>query len=102
MEVVSMLSKNPLDLPKDRKFSKQEIAQAVRWAIMAELDAINFYIQFANAIDDEGIKRVFLDIAKEEKTHVGEFLALLEKLDPEQVEELKAGKEEVDELTGMK
>ncbi len=97
-----MLSKNPLDLPRDRKFSKQEIAQALRWAIMAELDAINFYIQFASAIDDEGIKKVFLDIAKEEKTHVGEFLALLEKLDPEQVQELEEGKKEVEELTSTK
>jgi len=40
-----------------------------------------------------------LDIAKEEKTHVGEFLEMLLKLDEEQVKELKNGKEEVEELT---
>jgi hypothetical protein len=40
----------------------------------------------------------FLDVAREEKTHVGEFMALLLNLDEEQVEELEAGKEEVEEL----
>ena len=38
--------------------------------------------------------------AKEEKTHFGEFQALLLKLDKEQVEELEKGKEEIEELTG--
>jgi rubrerythrin len=39
-----------------------------------------------------------LDIAKEEKTHVGEFLALLTELDKQQKEELEKGNEEVEEL----
>ena len=43
---------------------------------------------------------VALDVAKEEKTHVGEFQAMLLKLDAEQVEELAHGKEEVEEITG--
>ncbi len=93
-----MLSKNPLVLPKDRKLIKEEVAQALRLAIIAELDAINLYMQLANAIDDERIRNVFLDVAKEEKTHVGEFLALLEMIDSEQVEELKAGRKEVEEI----
>ncbi len=92
------MSKNPLELPKSRKFSREELAQAVRLAIIAELDAINLYIQLAEAVDDEDIKKVFLDIAREEKTHVGEFLAILKRLDPEQVSELKAGEKEVEEL----
>lgn len=93
-----MLSKNPLIIPKDRKFSKEEVAQALRLAIIAELDAINLYVQLANAVDDEKIKSVFLDVAREEKTHVGEFLTLLELIDSEQVEELKAGRKEVEEI----
>ena len=36
---------------------------------------------------------------KEEKTHFGEFQALLLKIDREQVKELKEGKKEVDEST---
>ena len=46
------------------------------------------------------MKRVFEDVAKEEKTHVGEFLALLKILDKEQAEELRKGAEEVGELSG--
>ena len=93
-----MMSKNPLDLPKGRKFSKEELAQAVRLAIMAELDAINMYLQFAQATNDELVREVFLEVAKEEKTHVGEFLAILKELDLEQVKELEAGEGEVKEL----
>lgn len=97
-----MLSKNPLDIiPKNGKFSREQIAQALRYGIIAELDAINLYIQLAEKIDDENIKKVFLDIAREEKTHLGEFLALLQILDPEQVEELRSGYKEVFELTGL-
>ncbi len=98
-----MLSKNPLDLtPPDKKFSKDKVAEALRLSIIAELDAINLYLQLADKIEDERFRRVFLDIAREEKTHVGEFLALLKNLDPEQIAELKAGAEEVEELTGIK
>ncbi len=94
-----MLSQNPLLLP-GKKLGKQGVAQALRLAIIAELDAINLYEQLAASIDDEGIKKVFLDIAREEKTHVGEFLELLRRIDPEQVEELEKGREEVKELLG--
>ncbi|HDH06898.1 MAG TPA: hypothetical protein ENF87_00850 [Thermoproteales archaeon] len=97
-----MISKNPLEIPKDRKLSKDEIAEALRLAIIAELDAINLYLQLAKAIEDEKIRKVFEDVAKEEKTHVGEFLALLKIFDKEQVEELKEGEEEIEELTGLK
>lgn len=96
------MSKNPLDLPLDRKFSKNEIAEALRLAIIAELDAVNLYLQLAKAIDDDKIRIVFEDIANEEKTHIGEFLALLKSLDLKQVEELKKGEKEVEELTGLK
>jgi uncharacterized linocin/CFP29 family protein len=95
------MSKHPLDLPPGRKLSKEEIAEALRLSIIAELDAINLYLQLARAIDDSSIKKVFEDIAKEEKTHVGEFLTVLKTLDPEQVEELRKGAEEVKGLTGM-
>jgi len=43
--------------------------------MIAELDAINFYEQMAALTEDEGIRKVLLDIAKEEKTHMGEFQA---------------------------
>ena len=97
-----LLSKNPLDLLRRNKFSKDELAQALRLGIIAELDAISLYNQLGLLIGDENIRKVFLDIAKEEKTHAGEFLTLLKSVDPEQVTELSAGAKEVQELTGIK
>ena len=74
--------------------------ELLRVGMIAELDAVNLYEQLAVATDNDDLKKVFLDIAKEEKTHFGEFQALLLKLDKEQVEELEKGKEEIEELTG--
>jgi rubrerythrin len=71
----------------------------LRIGMIAELDAVSLYEQLAAATEDEGIKKVLLDVAKEEKTHVGEFQALLLKLDQEQVEELADGEKEVKEMT---
>jgi rubrerythrin len=97
-----LFGKNPIDLPQGRKLARDEVADALRQAIIAELDAITFYLQLARAIEDERIRRVFEDIAREEKTHVGEFLAVLKTIDKEQVEELEKGAREVEELTGLK
>jgi rubrerythrin len=93
-----MLAKNPIEIPSGKKLSREELIQAVRLSIIAELDAINLYIQLSSATDDPLARKVFEDIAREEKTHVGEFLTLLEKLDLEQVKELEKGKKEVKEL----
>jgi rubrerythrin len=93
-----MLAKNPIEIPSGKKLSREELIQAVRLSIIAELDAINLYLQLSSATDDPLARKVFEDIAREEKTHVGEFLTLLEKLDPEQVKELEKGKKEVKEL----
>jgi len=93
-----MLAKNPIEIPSGKKLSREELVQAVRLSIIAELDAINLYLQLSSATDDPLARKVFEDIAREEKTHVGEFLTLLEKLDPEQVKELEKGKKEVKEL----
>lgn len=91
-----MLSKIPFDIAS---LSEEDLdRQILRIAIIAELDAINLYEQLAALTQDETLKTVFLDIAREEKTHVGEFLSLLLMKDEEQEEELEAGEEEVNEL----
>ena len=93
-----MLSKMPIDLEKiSKEYLDKEILRA---GLIAELDAINLYEQMAAMTKNEHIKKVLLDIAKEEKEHVGEFQTLLLKEDKEQVEELEEGKKEVDELIG--
>jgi rubrerythrin len=92
-----MFTKNLASLKNlDKKTKDKEI---LRLGIIAELDAISFYEQLAAATDDPKLKTVLMDIAKEEKTHVGEFQALLLKLDKEQEVELKEGQKEIEELT---
>ena len=74
-------------------------SEKLRVGIMAEYDAVNLYEDLAENSPDD-VKKVFLEVAKEEKTHVGEFQELLLKHDPEQKKELKNGKKEVKELLG--
>jgi len=93
-----MLSKIPTDL---ENVGKENINKEIlRAAIIAELDAINLYEQMASLTNDEKIRDVLIDVADEEKTHVGEFLAMLLKYDEKQVEELEKGKKEVEEILG--
>lgn len=76
--------------------------EILRIGMIAELDAINLYEQLASLTKDNKLKKVFLDIAKEEKTHVGEFLTLLLMKDKEGKKELKNGEEEIIKLLGEK
>ncbi|MHA1805064.1 MAG: ferritin family protein [Promethearchaeota archaeon] len=92
------LSKIPILL---EKISKENLdKQILRTGILAELDAINLYEQMAELTENQDLKKVLLDVAKEEKEHVGEFQYLLLKLDTQQEKELKEGMEEVKELLG--
>jgi rubrerythrin len=70
----------------------------LRFTIIAELDVINLYEQMAYITQNKNIRKLLLDMAKEEKTHVGEFQALLLMEDKEQEKEWKEGKREVEEL----
>jgi rubrerythrin len=92
-----MLAKIPVNIEKISKEATER--ELLRIAIIAELDAVNLYEQLAAMTENKDIKKVLLEVAREEKTHVGEFQALLLSLDKEQVEELEKGKEEVEELT---
>jgi rubrerythrin len=93
-----MLSQIPVDFNKVKKEKLNN--EILRAAIIGELDAINLYEQLAALTDNEDIRKVMLDIAKEEKTHVGELQTMLLRLDQEQAQELEQGKKEVQELTG--
>jgi rubrerythrin len=92
-----MFSQIPFD-PKNLK-KEDAIKEILRVAIIAEFDAINLYEQLAAAATGrEDIEKVFRDVATEEKTHVGEFQAMLLREDKEQVIKLEGGKKEVEEL----
>jgi rubrerythrin len=93
-----MLSQIPINLEKAAKGDLDK--EILRAGIIAELDAINLYEQMAAMTGNQNIRKILLDIAKEEKTHVGEFQALLLQEDREQRKELEEGKKEVEELMG--
>jgi rubrerythrin len=83
------------DIPK--RIGKENIDdQIARVGMIAELDAVNLYEQMAAMSTNNKLKEVLLDIAKEEKTHMGEFQAMLLKFDKEQIKELENGRKEVD------
>ena len=95
-----MMSQIPIRL---EGMKKEEIDREIlRVGIIAELDAINLYEQMAAMTQRKDIRAILMDIAKEEKTHVGEFQTLLLQLDKEQQRELEEGKKEVEEITKTK
>jgi rubrerythrin len=91
-----MLSELPIDI---KKIGKGDLDRSIlRVGMIAELDAINLYEQLSAMTDNKTLKKILLDIAREEKTHMGEFLTLLLEEDKEQKRELEKGEEEVKEL----
>ncbi|MFA5365047.1 MAG: ferritin family protein [Candidatus Bathyarchaeia archaeon] len=93
-----MLSEKPIKIEKVAKNNLD--CEILRLAIIAELDAVNLYEQMAAATENVDIRAVLLDVAKEEKTHIGEFQTLLLREDKEQVKELENGKKEVEKELG--
>jgi rubrerythrin len=90
-----LLSKIPVNL---KDVAEEDIDKEIlRAGIIAELDAINLYEQMAALTKNENIKAVLMDVAKEEKTHIGEFQELLLRFDTQQKQELEAGAKEVEE-----
>jgi len=91
-----MLSKIPIDIERIRKENLDR--EILRAAIIAELDAINLYEQMADMTQNKNIRKLLLDVAREEKTHVGEFQTLLLREDHQQQDELEKGKKEARQL----
>ena len=72
-----MLSSLPTDL---KKVPQNKIDQEIlRVGIIAELDAVSFYEQLAAMTKNRQIKKILMDIAKEEKTH-NQLVKLLQAL----------------------
>ena len=85
-------------LANDRKLTHAELVRAIRFMVAAEYEAVQLYMQLAEATDNRKAKAVLVDIANEEREHVGEFLTLLKELDPEEEKFYREGEEEVREL----
>lgn len=92
-----MLSQLPIDISKLKEEDVDK--EILRLGMIAELDAVSLYEQLAAKTKNKDIKKVLLDIAKEEKTHIGEFETLLLKIDQEQVKEIENAKKEIKKLT---
>ncbi len=82
----------------DRKLTKSELIRAIRLNVAAEHEAIHLYMAHADATDHALAKEVLIDIANEEREHVGEFNRLLEILTGDEAEWLAEGREEVNEM----
>ena len=80
------------------KFTKAELIAAVRQDIIGELDAINQYSLHITQTNDEFARRVWNDIKNEERVHVGELMTLLNYLSPDELNFLKDGQSEVEEI----
>jgi rubrerythrin len=93
---------NPFPTNVPRKMNSAELVRAIMQDIAAELDAVALYQAHIDATDDERAKKLLAHIRDDEKEHVGEFMALLEILDPKQADYMKKGKKEIAELTGEK
>ena len=92
-----MLSKIPTKIDNVKKENLDK--EILRAALIAELDAVTLYEQMAATATDLLLKTILLDIAKEEKTHIGEFQALLLKKDNQQLLELAKGEQEIKDLS---
>lgn len=85
-------------MKSDRKLTDSELVRAIRYSMAAEFEAIQLYMQLAESTDNELAKKVLVDIADEEREHAGEFLRLLNELEPEEKKFYDHGLEEVEEM----
>lgn len=63
-------------------FTHHETLEAIRYAIMAELDLINTYEQLAQGLRDEQLRKVLLDIARDRYNVIGTLLAMMVRMEP--------------------
>ncbi len=82
----------------DRTLSNSELVRAIRYSMAAEFEAIQLYMQLAESTDNKLAKTVLVDIANEEREHAGEFLRLLQEIEPDEKKWYDNGFEEVEEM----
>jgi rubrerythrin len=80
----------------DRKLTHEELIRALRFAIAAEFEATQMYVQLAESIENKLSEKVLKEIANEELVHVGELLRLVRELAPNEAKFYAAGAKEVE------
>lgn len=88
---------NPYVGTDRKRLDPQQLAQAIRLDMAAELDAINLYITHVNSTDDPLIKGMIQHIIDEEKEHLAEFEQILFRLDQLQYDKAGAAWKEMEE-----
>ena len=82
----------------ERKLTKEELIRAIRQDLAAEHEATHLYLAHADATDHPLAKAVLIDIANEERVHVGEFARLIAILTGDEDTFLAKGAKEVDDM----
>lgn len=75
--------------------------QILRLAMIAELDAVNLYDKLADLASSDDVRKLMLDVSREEKVHAGEFETLMERIDTDYEKAEEEGEEEVKDLLDL-
>jgi len=75
-------------------------AKLIRMAMQEELQAISDYTMRAKLAENEATKKLFLDIANEERVHFEEFEELLEAIDSEYEPTEEQAEDEIEDMFG--
>jgi rubrerythrin len=78
----------------DRKLSKDELVRALRLDLAAEEEATHLYTAHADACKDPVVRAALRNIAREEIVHAGEFMQLIERLNPDETTLFTGGQAE--------
>ena len=84
-------------LASDRKLTDAELVRAMRFAVSAEFEATQLYMQLAESTNNKLAVAVLKDVADEERVHAGEFLRVLQELAPDEAKFYADGAKEVEE-----
>ncbi len=81
--------------PLDNAITDEQILRA---SIIAEEDATNLYLRFADKTKNKKLEKLLRDVALEEKVHVHEFQVMLEELDKQEKEARDKAEKEAEDL----
>jgi len=82
----------------DRKLTTGELLRALRLDLAAEEEAVHLYMSHADATDNPLAKKVLIDIANEERVHVGEFHRVIQLLSGDEDQFIEQGAQEVNDM----
>ena len=89
---------NPLNvMSSDKVPTHNDLIRLIRLAIASEIEAIQIYTQIADSVKDKKVIEVMNSVADEERVHIGEFMALLNYLEPSEERLYQDGKDEVNQ-----